>query len=491
MGRHSDVPLDLLAVDPGSGQPAYKQLCDAIRAAILERKLRAGLRLPASRLLAKDLGISRNTVISAYETLLSEGYLETRQGSGTFVANLPQSAMRIRDTQQQTTLPSLSRRGMVMASQPIHHSRSAHVAFYPGYPDLRHFPFAIWSRLLNANMKHASRDLIGYSMTGGHPRLKAAIAGYLGASRGMNCAPEQIIIVSGTQAALDLVARMLLDVGDHFWIEEPGYEGAHSAFVCAGGVPIPLEVDGKRWHIRDDAIPPRVMFVTPSCQWPTGAVMTVEERLTLLELAARHDCWIIEDDYDAEYRFRGRPIPAMHGLDRSGRVIYLGTFAKTIFPSLRIGFIVVPEPLIEGFTHAVNITGQYPPQLMQLTLADFLEQGSLSAHLRRTRGLYRARKQYFAEQVEEHLSDWLALQPSDAGIQMVAHLRKEMDDAELKAVAMQRNVQFRRLSPLYRHTRPRQGMICGYAASDEAECRTAIRALQSAFAQMDGGGRVI
>ncbi|MEO1103344.1 MAG: PLP-dependent aminotransferase family protein [Pseudomonadota bacterium] len=485
MARHTDVPLDILAVDPSSPLPAYRQLCDAIRSAILERKLRSGLRLPASRLVAKDLSISRNTVISAYETLISEGYLETRRGSGTFVASLPESAMHIRNSQTVSTHPGLSRRGMVMGKQPLHMSQSPQVAFYPGYPDLRQFPFAVWSRLVKANVKHASRDLIGYSMIGGHPRLKSAIAHYLGAARGIECSPEQVIIVTGTQAALDLVARMLLDPGDHVWIEEPGYEGAHGAFVGAGGVPVPLKVDGGGWQFPRDAMPPRAIFVTPSCQWPTGAVMTLEERLTLLKIAAAQDCWIVEDDYDAEYRFRGRSIPAMQGLDRSGRVIYLGTFAKTIFPSLRIGFIVVPEKLVASFTHAVNITGQHPPQLMQLTLADFLEQGSLSAHLRRTRSLYRARKEYFIEQVEAHLSPWLTLAPSDAGIQMVARFRGAFDDGDVKAAAMLRHVQFRRLSRLYRHSTPHQGMICGYAASDEAECRTAVRALQNTLHQLD------
>lgn len=490
MAGYADIS-DNFTVDPTSDQPAYKQLCDAIRNAILDLSLRSGQKLPASRLLAKDLGISRNTVISAYETLISEGYLQTSRGSGTFVADMPQSAVRIRDTRQMTELPELSRRGKVMGGQPLHGSRSQYVAFYPGYPDLRHFPFAIWSRLLKANTKHASRDLVGYSMIGGHPRLKAAIAEYLGPARGIHCSAEQVIIVSGTQAALDLVARMLLDVGDHFWIEEPGYEGAHSAFVSAGGIAVPLPVDSKGWHFSSDAVPPRAIFVTPSCQWPTSAVMTLEERLKLLELAARHDCWIIEDDYDAEYRFSGRSIPAMRGLDRSGRVIYLGTFAKTIFPSLRIGFIIVPEALVESFTHAVNSTGQHPPQLMQLTLADFLERGNLSAHLRRMRSLYRGRKEHFAEQVETQLSDWIELQPSTGGIQMVAFLRNDILDTKLKAVAMKRNVQFRRLSPLYRHSMPSQGMIFGYAASDEAECRTAVRALQATFREMEGEASAI
>lgn len=483
MVRQSELPLDMLVIDPAAELPAYKQLYNAMREAVLAGKLRAGVRLPASRNLARDLSISRNTVISAYETLLAEGYLESRHGSGTFVANLPRSAMKIRDAGNPTAPPPLSRRGRVMGDQPQYSSRGSQTTFHPGYPDVRQFPFRIWSRLLNANLKEA-RDFTGYSMIGGHPRLKTAIADYLVAARGMKCTPEQIIVVSGTQAGLDLLARMLLDPGDHFWIEQPGYEGAYSALTAAGGRPVPLDVGQEGWQFRPDALPPRAIFVTPSCQWPSGAVMSVDERLTLLELAAQHDAWIIEDDYDSEYRFRGRPVPAMHGLDRSGRVIYLGTFAKTVFPALRIGFLVVPEAIIDSATRAVNITGQYPSLLLQVTLADFISEGSFATHLRRMRSLYAGRQKYFAQLCEEQLAPWLELQPSNAGIQLVGHLKEGIDDGEVLAAALQRNVQFTRLSPLYRHGTPQQGLILGYAANDEAQIRSGIRALQGALTQV-------
>ncbi len=476
----------MITLDPSSDVPVYRQLYQTLREAILDGRFKAGMRLPASRVLASDLKIGRNTVISTYETLLSEGFLEARHGSGTFVANLPQSAMRIRDETRFTSLPALSRRGLLMAAQPQYGTEFGPTAFHPGYPDLRHFPYAIWSRLIRANLKRANTDFGGYSMIGGHPSLKESIADYLAVSRGVTCDPDQIIIVSGTQSALDLIGRLTLDPGDHFWIEEPGYQGAYGALLSAGGQPVPIPVDARGWTFDPDAVLPRLIFVTPSCQWPTGAVMQMDDRLNLLELAARNDSWIIEDDYDSEYRFRGRPIPALHGLDRSGRVIYVGTFAKTIFPSLRIGFVVVPKSLAGAFTRAINLTGQYPSQLLQMTLADFIKEGAFATHLRRMRGLYAKRHRYFAAQCRQILSPWLDLQPSDAGIQMVATLKEDLDDNAVQEAALKRSVRFTPLSTLYRHAVPKQGMIFGYAASDGAQTRQGLRQLRAALTEVGG-----
>ena len=466
MARHSAFPIDMIVIDPASTVPAYRQLYGALREAILNGRLPTATRLPASRVLAADLKVSRNTVISAYETLLAEGYLDSRHGAGTFVADLPESARRIRETTNNAALPDLSERGRLMASQLLHGPRRNQIAFHPGYPDLRQFPFAAWSRLIAANLKHADTDLIGYTMIDGHPTLRAAIAEYLAVARGVKCDPGQIIIVSGTQAALDLIGRLLLDPGDHFWMEEPGYLGASAAFSSAGGRPVPMPVSRDGWRFPADGPPPRLVFITPSCQWPFGAVMQLEDRLKLLELAARHDSWIVEDDYDSEYRFRGRPIPALHGLDTSGRVIYVGTFAKTIFPSLRIGFIVVPTALARGFTHAVNTTGQYPPQLLQKTLADFIADGGFANHLRRMRNLYAQRKRAFADLSRELLSDWLDIEPADAGIQMVATLKDGLDDTRLLDATSRRGIGFTPLSALYRQSPPRHGAIfAGYNGS--------------------------
>ncbi len=481
MARHSAFPIDMIVINPGSAVPAYRQLYSALREAILDGRLQTATRLPASRVLAADLRVSRNTVVSAYETLLAEGYLDSRHGSGTFVADLPESARRIRAIKNQAALPDLSERGRLMAAQMLYGPQRNQIAFHPGYPDLRQFPFAAWSRLIAANLKGADIDFVGYTMIDGHPKLKAAIAEYLAVARGVECDPGQIIIVSGTQAALDLIGRLLLDPGDHFWMEEPGYLGATAAFLGAGGRPVPIPVTRDGWRFPTDGPPPRLVFITPSCQWPFGAVMQLEDRLKLLELAAHHDSWIIEDDYDSEYRFRGRPIPALHGLDTSGRVIYVGTFAKTIFPSLRIGFIVVPPALAQGLTHAVNSTGQYPPQLLQKTLADFIADGSFANHLRRMRNLYAQRKRTFADLSNELLSDWLDIEPADSGIQMVATLKDGLDDNRVLAATTRRGIGFTPLSALYRMSPPRNGTIFGYAASDEAQIRNGLRRVRQAL----------
>lgn len=471
-------PIETAEVDRNASEPAYRQLYQNLRAAILDGRLTAGMRMPASRMLAGDLKISRNTVIATYDMLLSEGFIEARRGSGTFVASLPESARRVREQASESKLPSLSERGKLMAAQPQFGAKFGQIAFHPGYPDLRQFPFPIWTRLMAANAKRASTDLVGYSMIDGHPELKQVIAEYLAVSRGVQCEPSQIIIVSGTQAALDLIGRMLLDPGDPFWIEEPGYQGAYGAFLGAGGKPVPVSVTNNGWHFTDGPSP-RLIFVTPSCQWPLNRVMQMDNRLKLLEIAAQRNSWIIEDDYDSEYRFRGPPVPALHGLDRSGRVIYVGTFAKTIFPALRIGFIVVPKSLSEKFTKAVNMTGQYPSLLLQLTLADFIRNGAFATHLRRMRNLYSKRKRYFADECRQMLGDWLDLPRSDGGLQMVATLKIDADDKDLLDAALKRSVRFMPLSTLYHHTPPRQGMVLGYAASDEAQIRHGLRQLEA------------
>ncbi|MEO1093160.1 MAG: PLP-dependent aminotransferase family protein [Pseudomonadota bacterium] len=458
--------------------PAYRQLYEKLRAAILDGRLRGGVRIPSSRVLAMDLQISRNTVISTYDTLLSEGFLESRRGSGTFVADLPRSAERARRQAGGSKLPSLSARGRLMADQPQFGANHGQITFHPGYPDLRHFPFPVWSRLMTANVRRANQELIGYSMIDGHPELKQAIVEYLAVSRGVQCEPAQIIVVSGTQAALDLTARLLLDPGDHFWIEEPGYQGAYGAFLGAGGRPVPIPIRSDGWAFPSGPAP-RLVFVTPSCQWPLTGVMQMDDRLRLLQLASEHDCWIIEDDYDSEYRFRGHAIPAMRGVDGSGRVIYIGTFAKTMFPALRIGFMVVPRALAADFTRAVNMTGQYPSLLLQLTLADFIRTGAFAAHLRRMRSLYAKRKRYFADECRRMLAPWIDLPRSEAGLQMIATLKFECDDQQLLDAALRRSVRFIPLSTLYRHTPPRQGMILGYAASDEAQIRHGLRQLRA------------
>lgn len=488
MLRRSGLPLDLLALEPGGEIPMHRQLYVSLRGQILEGRLRAGSRLPASRTLAQELGVGRNTVIAAYDALLAEGYLEARSGSGTWVAALPQEAVAARGRAQARGHPALSARGQLMASQGRHRTNPGQIAFHPGYPETATFPFSTWARLLARHARRPSEDLFGYHYVAGHPRLREAIADYLGISRGVECSPDQVIVVGGAQAALDLVARMLIDPGDTVWIEDPGYAGARSAFACAGAAIEPLHVGGGGWQL--DAAgnrPPRLIFVTPSCQWPLGVVMRMEDRLRLLSLAERHDAWIVEDDYDSEYRFRGRPIPAMQGLDRSGRVIYIGTFAKTLFPSLRLGFVVAPPELVDGFKRAVNATGHFAPLLPQAALADFMREGYFSSYLKRMRRLYAQRQRRFVGLCRLHLGRWMRVVENEAGMQALGRLAPGLDDRTVAAAALRRGVDLLPLSTQFHHAPPEQGLLLGFAGVGERETLAGIQALQAAFLEVVRG----
>jgi GntR family transcriptional regulator/MocR family aminotransferase len=353
-------------------------------------------------------------------------------------------------------------------------------------PDASNFPFGLWSRLLARRANFAGDSLFGTYHVSGHPELKAAIASYLSTARAVRCAPEQIVVTTGAQAALDLLARLFLDPGDTVWMEEPGYYGAQSAFVAAGAKLAPLRVEEQGWQL--DPPPPerrlKLVYVTPSCQHPLGGTMRMEQRLRLLDLADTRNLWVIEDDFDGEYRFQGQPIPAMQGLDRGGRVVYVGTFAKILFPALRVGFMVLPAALATHIAHALSITGQFAPLLLQAALADFIEQGHMAQHLRRMRRIYAARRQMFRDLCAARLGDWMSISPAEAGIQMVGLLRNGIDDERVAAATSERGLHVSSLSMHYRHGATRSGLVMGYAASDEASMRRGVGVIESALRRL-------
>jgi GntR family transcriptional regulator/MocR family aminotransferase len=354
--------------------------------------------------------------------------------------------------------------------------------FHPGMPDSEYFPFAAWSRFLARRASFSGQSLFGTYHVAGHPDLRRAIADYLKTARGVACTPDQIVITTGAQAALDLLARLLTDPGDEAWVEEPGYYGAQSAFVAAGASLLPLYVTEAGWALET---PPsrrlRVAYVTPSCHHPLGATMRMEQRLRLLEIAQTHDFWIIEDDFDGEYRFQGQPIPAMQGSDLSQRVIYVGTFAKILFPALRLGFMVLPAALTPGVTRAISTTGQFAPLVLQAALADFIEQGYMTRHLRRMRRIYAERQQMFRALWADQLSRWGELGKSEAGIQIVALLNPEIDDVRTAHAARARGVNVSPLSMQYSHAQPRSGLLIGYAAADFRSMRRGVEVLRDVF----------
>jgi GntR family transcriptional regulator/MocR family aminotransferase len=383
----------------------------------------------------------------------------------------------------------LSKRGELMIRQPVHHGTPGQLAFHPGMPDPNSFPYSTWGRLIARHARFARSALFGTYHVTGHPDLRRAIAGFLKASRGVRCDPEQIVVTTGAQAALDLLARLLLDRGDTVWMEEPGYYGAQAAFAAAGAQLWPLFVGESGWNL--DVPPgdtPRLIYVTPSSQHPMGATMPMDQRLRLLQIAEARDAWVIEDDFDGEYRFRGQPIPAMQGADRTQRVIYVGTFAKMLFPALRLGFMVLPGTLAEGAARAISITGQFAPLILQAALADFIGEGHMARHLRRTRRLYAARRETFQGLCRGALSEWLHIVPGDSGIQMVGLLAEGLDDHVMAAEARVRGMNISPLSMQYRHGSASQGLVLGYAGANEATMLKGIAALQEARRTAMAGG---
>ena len=484
------LPLGTIALDTGAQSPLYRQLYDALREAILEGRLHPGARLPSSRTLAGDLGVGRNTVLAAYDQLAAEGYLEGQVGAGTLVAaTLPDSLLQL-DRQASPPRPeapasntrTLSKRGEALSASrrlaPAY-KRGLGQPFQHGLPAIDEFPALLWSRLLARHSRDTRNGHFGYEVGIGVPALREAIAAYAGAARGVVCSADQVIVTVGAQGALDLTARMLLDPGDPVWLEDPGYLGARGALAGAGAklTPVPVDEEGLDVEAGIARHPaPKLIYVTPSHQFPLGATLSLPRRLALLDHARQSGAWILEDDYDSEYRYQGRPIPSLQGLDRASTVIYMGTFAKTLFPALKIGYLIVPRNLVDAFATAIRISGHVPPSAIQAALADFIVEGHYGSHVRRMRALYAERRACLIRGIEGELSPWLKLAPGEGGLQLAAFLPEGADDRAIAATAADAGLF---LSPLalYRLEQGRPGLYMGYASVPESALISAIRQL--------------
>jgi GntR family transcriptional regulator/MocR family aminotransferase len=479
--------FDNLQVDRSREIPIHRQIYLAIRDYILEGRLGPDMSLPATRSLAQSLGVGRNTVIAAYDQLLAEGYIEARSGSRTWVARLlrrPSEARRRGDASADER--RLSRRGGLITARPQPGRTAGALNLHPGAPDTSAFPLSTWASVVARNAKRRDDEVLGIHSFSGHPLLKQTVADYLSVARGIDCTAEQVVIVTGAQAGLDLVARILMDVGEVAWMEEPGYLGATTALIASGARLAPLRVTRQGWRLSDpDLPPPRLIYVTPSCQWPFGTIMRMEERLQLLALAERYSAWIVEDDYDGEYRFRGRPVPALRGLDGAERVIYVGTFGKTLFSSLRLGYLVVPTELAGDFNRALSVTGQFAPALLQVSVADFIRGGHFAAHLKRMRRLYARRQEQFIELCRDALGRWIALAENDSGMQLLGKFTVPFNDCAVAAAALRRGVDVQPVSINYHHGEPEHGLLLGYAALEGRDMQRAIGALQDAFHDLE------
>lgn len=469
----------------------YRVVYDSIRDAILGGRLKSGSRLPSSRQLAADLGISRMTVMSAYDQLFAEGYLEGRRGSGTFVASsLPEEYLKVRaDERKQPNSPverkiELSPYGrQILANAATiadHHSPAMMVPFQHSLTAMREFPFDLWAKLVQKPLRYPAIDHGGYGEATGYRPLREAVSAHLRASRGVECTYEQVIITSGTQQAIDLISRVLISPGDGVLLEDPCHLGARDVFdLCGASVTdVPIDEGGIDLdHAIRRSPNARLAYVTPSRQFPLGTTMSLERRLNLLEWANDNAGWVVEDDYDSEFRYNGRPLPALQGLDRGGRVLYIGTFSKTVFPALRIGCLVLPPDLVDIFTAARALNDLHGAIADQMALAAFISEGHFERHVRRMRTLYRERQEILVHETNRHLSGRLEVAPADAGMHLIGWLQAGENDREVSQRARDAGVL---AAPLSRYTRKdpeKGGLLLGYTAFNGKEIGEAVKIL--------------
>lgn len=462
-----DLFSGIVDLERDGSSSLYRQLYGQLRQAILSGRLPAGTRLPATRSMAGQLGIARNTVLAAAEQLVAEGFLEARQGAGTVVAGeisaeLTRSARARVDAAPRSH--HLSRAGSCLAAIKRDAPGGERPrAFMPSIPDLDAFPHATWGRLLRRSCQRMRPEEAAYGATAGLPALRKALCDHLRDARGVNATPEQIIITPSAQAALDLLTRALVNPGDKVWIEEPGYLGARAAFSGAGAQIIPVPVDEHGIDHRSEASAPSMIYVTPSHQYPTGRLMPLARRLELLDCAERHDAYILEDDFDSEFQFQGRPVAALQGLDPQGRVLYVGTFSKVLQPGIRTGYAVLPEPLVEPVARVQRNTGQIVSAAVQLALAFFIEEGHLRAHIRRMCALYHERQAALVAALRENCGADISVEPPAGGMQLIAGLPAGWDDRRVVEGLAARGIMARPLSGFYLGRAEQQGLLLGYA----------------------------
>lgn len=477
----------IVVLDRRNSKPLHKQLYEAFCAAIVGRHLRAGQRVPSSRSLAVELKISRIPVLTAYSQLLAEGYFETRSGSGTFVSSsLPEQYLSLdrrypASPQIRSGYRLVSKRLALLPSYKVIPWLNKWGAFIVGQLAFEHFPFQVWARLLNRHVRNVRVNSLHYGDPMGSESFRGAIAQYLRTTRAVNCDASQIMIVSGSQQALELTARVLFDPGDKVWIEEPGYRLARNVFAFAGCRLFPVPVDAEGMNVAagiERFRSARAAFVTPSHQFPLGVTMSASRRLQLLDWAHRSGSWIIEDDYDNEYRYESMPIPSLQGLDRWSRVIYIGTFSKTLFPSMRLGYVVIPPDLIQRFLAVRHSMDVYPPHLYQAVLEDFIGEGHFPRHIRRTRLVYSQRRTALVGAIRSEFGTSMEVLGSDAGVHMVVTLPKGLRDRPISEAAARRDLWLWPLSSCYLDRASRQGFILGFGSTTPKQIPSAVRRLR-------------
>ena len=477
-----------LNIDTSSNRPLYRQLETKLRQLILGGELAARTRMPATRQLAADLGISRLTVKNVYEQLIAEGFLWAKQGSGTYVEQLQSNALRPQSVAEKQHVvqpdPSLPPRARSLGHSKATTRLDRVRAFRPGIPALDLFPRRAWadaySRVLRAN----NDDFLGYGSSSGLEELKQAIAGHVLDHRGIKCSSSQVIITSGAQQAFSLIAMTLLEPGDVTWMEDPGHIAIRDSMRLLGGdvrsVPIDVEGFSLKYAIRNYP-KSRVIFTTPSHQHPLGVVMSLQRRLDLLDFANQSESWIVEDDYDSEFHYTDRALPALQALHSGGRVLYVGSFSKSLFPALRLGYLICPSELASSFAAAQTLLSQNVSLLQQKTLANFMVDGNFNAHIRKMRLTYRQRRDRLISSLEQHAPDLFELEPCHAGMHLIGWLKvPQASDSEVAECIWAAGVDCLPISIFCDKQRLRPGIVLGFACAVEDQIEGNVMRLTEA-----------
>jgi GntR family transcriptional regulator/MocR family aminotransferase len=485
-----------IAVDPSDDVPLHRQVYSAIKQLILEGRLRAGDRLPSTRVIAGELGISRTTVLNAVEQLTLEGFVSGRVGSGTRVSSdIPADVSRlaIADRNERTREGSgIARRARRQPGMGASVSRGAPVPLRPGFPAAELLPVHQWARLTSRHWRRAITNFTHHADSLGFRPLREAICEYVWRMRAVRCTPEQVLVTAGAQHALWLCAQSLLDPGESVWMEDPGYPRARLAFAAAGLSVVPVPVDEQGLNVtagirKQPAA--RLIYVTPSFQCPLGVTMSLARRFELLRHASDQNAWILEDDYFSEYRFGRDPVASLQSLDPSGRVIYIGNFSKTIVPFLRIGFAIVPQRIAETLMHVRTAASRQPPGVDQAALAEFISEGHFDRHIRTTVQLYRARQEALLTALRAEANGFIDTIPGGTGMYLVGLLPRGLDDRLAVGAAAAQNVDSVALSTFSLRSLARGGLVLGYSGYDEGQIRRAVRRLCAAVLPLATGAR--
>src|ERR1700724_3820771 len=487
MKRVASGILAMVAVDRTLSTPLHRQIYEGFRSAILEGRLRPGQRIPSTRVLAAEIRVSRFPVLNAYAQLLAEGYLESRVGAGTVVSSsLPEQLTSGWHTGTRT--PPIRHGPRLIAARasllPPKETLPWIIHWGPyrvGQVAFDQFPHRIWASLVARRCRSMNAHSAHYGVLMGNEILRHAIANYLKTARSVRCAPEHVLIVNGSQQALEITARVLLDPGARVWIEDPCYRLARDVFKLNGCEPVPVSVDEEGLDVAAGITKcrnARAAFVSPSHQFPLGVTMSASRGFQLIEWAQTSGAWIIEDDYDSEYRYESQPIASVQGLDPNSRVIYIGTFSKVLFPSLRLGYIVVPPDMVDRFLVTRRVMDLGSPTFRQEVLADFIAEGHFERHIRRMRTLYGDLRRFLVDNVREHLEKTLSPIGDEAGMHLTVILHTKHRDEEVAVRAVRQKLS---LWPLYRLylNHPRQGFVLGFGGTTASEIPLAVRKLRA------------